>query len=95
MFGQKWFEEITLRIREVSANSPARDLEKNMRSVIASAFSKLDLVTREEFDVQQEVLVRTRERLAVLEARLTLLETRVFPASADEPVDLKVMQDHA
>jgi BMFP domain-containing protein YqiC len=50
------------------------DLEKNFRSVLTSGISKLDLVTREEFEVQRAVLARTREKLAVLEARLRDLE---------------------
>lgn len=50
------------------------DLEENFRSVLHSGLSKLDLVTREEFDVQQAVLARTREKLEALELRLKLLE---------------------
>lgn len=52
------------------------DLERNFQSVLQSAFAKLDLVTREEFDIQSKVLARTRERLAALEARIAELEQR-------------------
>jgi BMFP domain-containing protein YqiC len=50
------------------------DLEKNFRSVLHSGLGRLDLVTREEFDVQQAVLLRTRQKLEALEARLAALE---------------------
>jgi BMFP domain-containing protein YqiC len=50
------------------------DLEQNFRSVLQSSLSRLDLVTREEFDVQQAVLARTREKLEALELRLKSLE---------------------
>ncbi len=52
------------------------DLEKNFRSVLQSGLDKLDLVTREEFEVQEAVLQRTREKLEALEARLKELENK-------------------
>ena len=70
------FEEIDLRMREILSRSPAADLEKNLRALLASAFSRLDLVTREEFDVQREVLARTRARLEALEAKLAEFESK-------------------
>ncbi len=51
-----------------------KDLENNFRAVLRASLSKLDLVSREEFDTQTRVLQRTRERLAELEARLQALE---------------------
>ena len=74
MLNQKILDEISSKIKELIAQSPAKDVEKNLRAMLQSLFSKLDLVTREEFDVQQEVLVRTREKLSALEARITELE---------------------
>ena len=62
------------RLRTLFAQSPAADLEKNMRALLASFFARLDLVTREEFDVQRQVLLRTREKLERLEARVAELE---------------------
>jgi len=56
------------------------DLEKNFRAVLRSGLGKLDLVTREEFDVQEAVLARTREKLQALEARLRALEEAKTPA---------------
>jgi ubiquinone biosynthesis accessory factor UbiK len=69
-------DEIGDRMRQVFEASPAKDLERNARAVLTSVFSRLDLVTREEFDVQREVLLRTRERLAELEQKVAALERR-------------------
>ena len=74
MADTKFFEEIDRRMRDILARSPAADLEKNLRALLQSAFARLDLVTREEFDVQREVLARTRARLQELEAKLAELE---------------------
>ncbi len=57
-----------------------KDLENNFRAVLRASLSKLDLVSREEFDTQTRVLQRTRERLAALEARLQVLENAAPPA---------------
>ena len=81
---QKFFDELSAKVREMLANSPARDIEKNLRAMLASGFSRLDLVTREEFDVQSEVLARTREKLTQLEARLAELEKKATQASGSE-----------
>ncbi|MCP4301045.1 MAG: accessory factor UbiK family protein [Gammaproteobacteria bacterium] len=56
--------------------SIGEDLENNFRSVLRASLSKLDLVTREEFDVQEAVLARTREKLEALEAKLEELENK-------------------
>lgn len=69
-------DEVGERLRQVLEASPAKDLERNVRAVLSSVFSRLDLVTREEFDVQREVLLRTRERLNELERKLAELEQR-------------------
>jgi len=76
MTSQNLLEEIDRKMKEILARGPAADLEKNLRALLASAFSRLDLVTREEFDVQREVLARTRARLEELEAKLAELEQR-------------------
>ena len=67
-------EELSSKLRETLAKSPAGDLEKNIHALLQSAFTKLALVSREEFDVQTEVLRRTREKLEVLEKKLTEIE---------------------
>jgi BMFP domain-containing protein YqiC len=76
MAESRLFEDIDRRMRDILARSPAADLEKNLRALLQSAFSRLDLVSREEFDVQREVLARTRAKLAELEAKLAELQKR-------------------
>jgi BMFP domain-containing protein YqiC len=69
--------EIARRLLESlpsAVRSAQTDLENNFRVVLRSTLAKLDLVSREEFDVQTKVLERTRGRLAALEARLAELE---------------------
>ena len=74
MLDPKAFEEFSARLSAVIAASPAADIEKNARALLGSFFAKLDLVTREEFEVQAAVLQRTREKLKALEARVARLE---------------------
>ena len=74
MLDPKMFEDFTQRVSGLIANSPAADIEKNVRSMMSSFFSKLDLVTREEFDTQANVLARTRQLVDQLTARLDELE---------------------
>jgi len=76
---EKTMDELSARIRDFLAASPARDVEKNIRVLLGSFFSRLDLVSREEFDVQAKVLARTREKLGQLEARLAELEKSRTP----------------
>lgn len=72
----KLVDEIGDRLRQVFEASPAKDLERNVRAVLTNVFGRLDLVTREEFDVQREVLLRTRERLIELEQKIAEMERR-------------------
>ena len=74
MLDPKVFEEFSGRLASLLAASPAADIEKNVKAMLGTFFSKLDLVTREEFDVQAQVLARTRAKLEALEARVTALE---------------------
>jgi BMFP domain-containing protein YqiC len=76
MTDTRLFDELDRRMKEVFAQSPAADLEKNLRVLLQSALARLDLVTREEYDVQREVLARTRAKLEALETRLAELENR-------------------
>jgi ubiquinone biosynthesis accessory factor UbiK len=80
MLKQKLATDMFGKVSEVIAMSPARDLEKNLKASLSAWLGKLDLVTREEFDVQTEVLARTRIQLQELEARLARLETPDTPA---------------
>lgn len=70
----KFLDEIGARLGELAASSPAKDLEKNARALLGSAFARLDLVTREEFDVQTALLARLRERVDALEQQVARLE---------------------
>lgn len=74
MAGGKFIDDLNARLAELFAASPAKDLERNVKAMMAGAFSRMDLVTREEFDVQAKVLARTRERLNELERRVAELE---------------------
>lgn len=74
MIAKKLFEEISTKLGETIDNSPVKDVEKNVKAMLGSAFTRMDLVTREEFEIQQAVLHKTREKLAELEARLAALE---------------------
>jgi len=85
MLNPKLLDEMSARVSSLLAGTPAGDVEKNMRAALAGLFAKLDLVTREEFDVQREVLTRTREKLTALEARVSELETRRQPIQPAEP----------
>ena len=70
----KTIDDISRRVDELMANTPVEDVQKNLRALLSSWFARLDLVTREEFDVQQAVLHRTREKLSQMEARVAELE---------------------
>lgn len=74
MLDQKTLEDIGNKMSTLLANSPAKDFEKNAKAVVSGFLAKLDLVTREEFDIQTQVLARTREKLKELEARVEALE---------------------
>ena len=72
-----FFSELQSKINQAIKNSPAKDIEKNVKSMMTQGFSKLDLVTREEFDVQTQVLAKTRSKLEALELRVAELEARL------------------
>jgi BMFP domain-containing protein YqiC len=74
MFDTHFFDDFSRKFSELVANSPLQDLEKNSRALLAQMFARLDLVTREEFDVQQQLLLSTREKLVQLEAMVGELE---------------------
>ncbi|WP_306602995.1 accessory factor UbiK family protein [Azonexus sp.] len=74
MLDPKILEDFGAKMSALLANSPARDIEKNAKAMVGGLLGKLDLVTREEFDIQAQVLARTRERLQALEARVEALE---------------------
>lgn len=72
-----FFADLQNKINQAIENSPAKDIEKNVKAMMTQGFAKLDLVTREEFDVQTQVLAKTRSKLEALEARVAELEARL------------------
>jgi ubiquinone biosynthesis accessory factor UbiK len=70
-------DDLSARISEFLAASPAKDVEKNLQALLSAAFAKLDLATRAELEVQAKVLARSREKLTELEARVAELEARL------------------
>lgn len=72
-----FFNDLQSKINQAIENSPAKDIEKNVKSMMTQGFAKLDLVTREEFDIQTQVLAKTRAKLEALETRLAELESKI------------------
>ena len=68
MLNTKFFEEMASKLNEAVASGPAKDFEKNARALLAQGFSKLDLVTREEYDVLAQRLEKLEARIAALES---------------------------
>ena len=73
---KRFLDELSERIGDALRHSPAQDVEKNLRALLAAWFDRLDLVLREDFDVQRKLLERAQARLAELEARVRELEPR-------------------
>ena len=73
---KRFFDELNERISEAFYNSPAQDVEKNLKAMLAAGFSRLDLVLREDFEVQQKLLERAQAKLAELEGRIAELESK-------------------
>jgi ubiquinone biosynthesis accessory factor UbiK len=76
MLDNRLFEELRQRIDEALRASPAQDIEKNLRAILSAWFDRLDLVLREDFEVQKKLLERAQAKLAELEARIAELEAR-------------------
>ncbi len=71
-----FIENLSSRLKEAVEKSPVGDLERNINALLQSTFTKMMLVSREEFDVQTEVLSRTRQKLEALEKKLSELESK-------------------
>jgi BMFP domain-containing protein YqiC len=69
-----FLDELQSRLTTLLAQTPATDLQKNLKALLAQQFARLELVTREEFDTQSKVLARARAKLDELEQRLAELE---------------------
>ena len=92
MIDPKKIEKIARQVHESmpkGLRDLGEDVEKKIRQVLQSQLTRLDLVSREEFDVQTQVLLRTREKLALLEQRLNDLESRSLSASATPDAEEK------
>ena len=73
---QRIANDMQTKVGDAIRQSPAKDLEKNVRGLMTQGFQKLDLVTREEFDLQTQVLAKTRAKLEELEAKVSALEKK-------------------
>lgn len=76
-----FFNDLQGKINQAMESSPAKDIERNVKAMMTQGFSKLDLVTREEFDIQAQVLAKTRAKLEALELRVAELELRLAEQS--------------
>lgn len=76
MIDARLLDDFAARLRAASRDSPAQDLERNLRALLGAFFDRFDVVLREDFDVQKRLLERAQARLAELEARLAELEAR-------------------
>ena len=77
-----FFNDLQGKINQAIEGSPAKDIEKNVKAMMTQGFSKLDLVTREEFDIQNQVLAKTRAKLEALELRVQQLEEKLAAQKA-------------
>lgn len=81
----QWLDDFQKNISDLIARSPAADIERNVRSMVSQTFARLDLITREEFDIQADLLMRTRARADTLEAQLRALEARLDALEKAQP----------
>lgn len=80
-----WFEEFQKNVSDLIARSPAADIERNLKAFMGQAFNKMDLITREEFDIQVDMLKRVQERAAALEEQVQQLEQRMTLLESGRP----------
>ena len=77
MFKKDEIQNLSNKVKTLVKNSPISDIEDNINALLKSTFTKMDLINREEFDVQTEVLKRTRAKLETLEAKIIDLEHKL------------------
>jgi ubiquinone biosynthesis accessory factor UbiK len=70
------FDDVQNKISELLRQGPGADLERNVKEVVAQGLRKMDLVTREEFELQRQLLVKTREKVEELERRIAAFEAK-------------------
>ena len=77
MVDKDTIQQISQKIKNIIADSPISDIEENINALLKGMFTKMDLITREEFDVQTGVLKKTREKLEKLEEQLSKIEKSI------------------
>ncbi len=77
MLNKEKLQNLSNKIRDVIKDSPINDIEDNINALLKSTFTKMDLINREEFDIQTEVLKKTRAKLEALEVKITDLESKL------------------
>jgi len=82
MNNSNFFSDLQGKINQALESGPAKDIERNVKAAMTSGFAKLDLVTREEFEIQSQVLAKTRAKLEALELRVIELEARLAGGSS-------------
>lgn len=75
MIDTQKLNDLSNKIKDLVKDSPLTDIEKNVHALLKGVFTKMELVSREEFDVQTEVLRHTRQKLESLESKLAIIET--------------------
>ncbi len=80
-----FLDELQSRVMALLQQTPAADLQKNLKALLSQQFAKMDLVTRDEFDTQAQVLARTREKLEAIERRLAQMENATPSSTASNP----------
>jgi len=73
----QWLDDFQKNMSELLAKTPAADIERNMKALMAQTFARMDLITREEFDIQADLLARALERVQALESQVQALEQRL------------------
>jgi BMFP domain-containing protein YqiC len=84
MLNMAALDDLARKIGRLIESSPARDLERNVKALLQGGLQRLDLVPREEFDLQAQVLLRSREKLEALEVRVAELEARLADRAQGE-----------
>jgi len=82
MFNNATLDELSKKVGEAIRESPAKDVERNVKAMLQSGLQRLNLVPREDFEIQAQLLSRAREKLEALETRVAELEARA-PASKE------------
>jgi Uncharacterized protein conserved in bacteria len=76
------FDDLQSRINQIIDSSPVKDIEKNVRALITQALFRLDVVTREEFDLQVMTITQLREQINLLQAHLNKVEKKLEKQAA-------------